>query len=110
MSEPTHDESGWRDALGRALRDRYETREAPSLERLSGGASRTTWRIAATPDHPTLYLQRERSGGVPGQVGQGAEAAVIRAAGRAGVPAPCMVLSSSDDDAPASLGEFMLVH
>jgi aminoglycoside phosphotransferase (APT) family kinase protein len=110
MSEPTQDENGWREALGHALSERYATSGAPALERLSGGASRTTWRVAATAEHPTLFLQCERSGGVPGQVGQRAEAAVIRAAGRAGVPAPTMVLSSSDHGAPEALGEFMLVH
>jgi aminoglycoside phosphotransferase (APT) family kinase protein len=75
--------------------------EVVDLVRLSGGASRETWAFdllaptgaAARP----MVLQRERPGGVRSSGGMAAEADLIRAAGRQGVPVP-EVLAAGDDD------------
>lgn len=64
------------------------------LTRLSGGASRETWRFVA--DGRPLILQRQRSGDVRDM---GVEAAVVRAAGAAGVPVPELVASATDRSA-----------
>ncbi len=60
------------------------------LRRLSGGASRETWRFHA--DNADYVLQRVRNG-MPN--GLGAEPAVLRAAFAAGVPVPELVLDGS---------------
>ena len=64
------------------------------LTRLSGGASRETWRFVA--DGRPLILQRQRSGDVRDM---GVEAAVVRVAGTAGVPVPELIASSTDGSA-----------
>ncbi len=60
------------------------------LRRLSGGASRETWRFHA--DDADYVLQRVRNG-MPN--GLGAEPAVLRAAFAAGVPVPELVVDGS---------------
>jgi aminoglycoside phosphotransferase (APT) family kinase protein len=73
------------------------------LTRLSGGASRETWRFRAGDD--SLVLQRQR-GGSPRDMS--VEVAVLRAAHAAGVPVAEVVTASSD---PAVLGApFMVVR
>lgn len=78
------------------------------LERLSGGASRETWALdLVTGDHRRpLILQRLRAGTVSGGPGMTGEAALIRAAGAAGVPVPNVVV---DDDGEALGGPCMVM-
>lgn len=67
--------------------------EVHGLRRLSGGASRETWSldlVSGDRTHP-LILQRLRAGTVSGGPGVTGEAALIRAAGDAGVPVPTVV-------------------
>lgn len=63
------------------------------LRRLSGGASRETWRFEA--DGSDLVLQRVRKGTVGGLHG---EPLVLAAAHAAGVPTPELVVDGSDRD------------
>ena len=67
--------------------------EVRELTRLSGGASRETWRFLA--DGRPLILQRQRSGDARDMAH---EAAVVRCAGAAGVPVPELIASSTDVD------------
>lgn len=69
--------------------------EVEGLARLSGGASRETW--AFSLDGRPLVLQRERAGGIRTGGGMAAEAALIRAAGEAGVPVAEVVATGDDD-------------
>ncbi|MCU1393668.1 MAG: putative phosphotransferase [Ilumatobacteraceae bacterium] len=62
------------------------------LQRLSGGASRETWRFVA--DGRTLIVQRQRGG--DGR-DMGAEVGVLRAARAGGVPVPAIVATSDHD-------------
>lgn len=62
------------------------------LTRLSGGASRDTWRFRA--GGRSLILQRQRGGDIRDM---GIEAAVLRAAAAAGVPVPELVASGGAD-------------
>jgi aminoglycoside phosphotransferase (APT) family kinase protein len=71
------------------------------LTRLSGGASRETWRFAA--DERPLVVQLQRSGDIRDMM---VEAAVVEAAGVAGVPVPEMVASGRREDG----GAFMVVE
>lgn len=64
-----------------------------ALTRLSGGASRETWRFVA--DGRSLILQRQRGGDTRDM---GVEAAVVRAAGLAGMPVAELVDSSNVDN------------
>jgi aminoglycoside phosphotransferase (APT) family kinase protein len=75
--------------------------EVRDLTRLSGGASRETWRFVA--DNQPLILQRQRSGDVRDMA---IEAAVVRCAGVAGVPVPTLIASSSD---PGALGAAFMI-
>ena len=68
------------------------------LHRLSGGASRETWAFDLV--HPggtnePMILRRDPPG-APRAGGMGVEAAVVRAAGAAGVPVPRVVTASDD--------------
>jgi aminoglycoside phosphotransferase (APT) family kinase protein len=63
------------------------------LRRLSGGASRETWRFMA--DETDFVLQRVRQG-TP--LGLGAEPSVLKAAFAAGVPVPELVIDGSQSD------------
>lgn len=66
------------------------------LVRLSGGASRETWRFRAG-DHQ-LVVQRRRRGGIASGLKPAAEAAVLALAATAGVPAPAVVAASDDPE------------
>jgi aminoglycoside phosphotransferase (APT) family kinase protein len=76
--------------------------EVTSLTRLSGGASRETWRFDA--DGRPLILQRQRAGDIRDM---GVEASVLRAAEAVGVPVPSVVAASTD---PAALGAAFVVQ
>lgn len=77
------------DALSRALGGR----EVTALSRLSGGASRETWRFEA--DGEPLILQRQRAGDVRDM---SVEANVLRAASEAGVPVARLLASGRFDN------------
>jgi aminoglycoside phosphotransferase (APT) family kinase protein len=66
------------------------------LTRLSGGASRETWRFAA--DGITRIVQRQRAGDERDMM---IEARVVAAAGEAGVPAPELIATGEGDDGSA---------
>ncbi|HSL74554.1 MAG TPA: phosphotransferase family protein [Ilumatobacteraceae bacterium] len=63
------------------------------LHRLSGGASRETWRFEA--DSRPLILQRQRSGDGRDML---VEAGVVRAVGRSGAPVPELIDARRRDD------------
>ena len=65
--------------------------EIANLTRLSGGASRDTWRFQA--DGRKLIVQRQREGDVRDMA---TEIAAVRAAGAAGVPTATIVAASTD--------------
>ena len=77
------------------------------LRRLTAGASRETWSFAATDElgHRDLVLRRDPPGAHRPD-GMALEAAVIAAAGAAGVPVPPLVDSDAD---PAVVGAPYLV-
>ncbi len=79
------------DDLSAALADVLGADLVSDLVRLSGGASRDTFRFVA--DGRPLILQRQRSGDVRDM---GIEASVVRAAGAAGAPVAQLVASSAD--------------
>lgn len=70
--------------------------EITGLRRLSGGASRETWRFDA--DGRPLVLQRQRAGDDRDMLG---EAAVVRAAHAGGVPVPLLLDARRRDDGVA---------
>ncbi len=74
-----------------------------NLTRLSGGASRETWRFEA--DGRPLVLQRQRGGDVRDM---GIEADVVRAAAAAGMPVPTLLASGTGGDSPLG-GSFMVL-
>jgi aminoglycoside phosphotransferase (APT) family kinase protein len=71
--------------------------EVTGLQRLSGGASRETWSFDV--DGRPLILQRQRRGATADMP---LEAAVLRAAGDAGVPVPTVVADATDGVALSS--------
>jgi aminoglycoside phosphotransferase (APT) family kinase protein len=77
------------------------------VRRLSAGASRLTWSVDVRSGGVLrrLVLQRERGQGL-GRSEMLTEAALLRAAGAAGVPVPAVV--AADDD-PAALGGAYIV-
>lgn len=87
------------DDLAAALADLLGAREITSLTRLSGGASRETWRFEA--DGRPLILQRQRGGDVRDMA---LEADVLRAAHAGGVPTAEVVASGR-----AELGAAFMV-
>ena len=87
--------------LAAALATVVGAHEVTELARLSGGASRDTFRFVA--DGRPLILQRQRGGDVRDM---GVEAAVLRAAFAAGVPVPELLASSSD---PSAVGAAYMV-
>ena len=89
------------DVLAAALADVLTARSVTDLVRLSGGASRDTYRFVA--DGTPLILQRQRAGDVRDM---GNEALVVRAAGAAGAPVADVVASSTD---PSALGSAFMV-
>ena len=84
-----------------ALAEVLAVGEITEVVRLSGGASRDTFRFVA--DARPLILQRQRSGDVRDM---GIEAQVVRAVGLAGAPVAKLVASSSD---PSALGSAFMV-
>jgi aminoglycoside phosphotransferase (APT) family kinase protein len=70
--------------------------EIHGLHRLSGGASRETWRFEA--DGRPLILQRQRAGDERDML---VEAGVVRAAGHAGAPVPELIDARRRDDGMA---------
>ncbi len=85
------------DELAASLATVVWANEVTELARLSGGASRETFRFVA--DGRPLILQRQRGGDVRDM---GVEANVLRAAFAAGVPVPELVASSTDVSAVGS--------
>jgi aminoglycoside phosphotransferase (APT) family kinase protein len=82
------------DDLSTALAEVLGVSEVVDLARLSGGASRDTFRFVA--DGRPLILQRQRGGDTRNM---GIEADVLRAASAAGVPVPHLVANSADRSA-----------
>ena len=78
-------------SLEAGLRSVMNARTIAHLRRLSGGASRETWRFEA--DGSDFVLQRVRKGTVGGLHG---EPLVLSAAHAAGVPTPELVVDGSD--------------
>lgn len=89
------------DALGRVLSDALDGARVEGLTRLSGGASRETWRFEA--DGVSRIVQRQRPGDERDMLN---EAAVVRAAGVAGVPVPELLHAERHDDGSA----FMILE
>jgi aminoglycoside phosphotransferase (APT) family kinase protein len=87
--------------LARVLVEVLGATTVTDVSRLSGGASRETFRFVA--DGRPLILQRQREGDVREM---GIEAAVVRAAGAAGMPVPELVASG---DAGSPLGASFMV-
>jgi aminoglycoside phosphotransferase (APT) family kinase protein len=79
------------DDLSTALREVLSANAVTDVVRLSGGASRDTFRFVA--DGRPLILQRQRTGDVRDM---GIEAMVVRAVGAAGAPVAQLVASSAD--------------
>ncbi|MFP5321940.1 MAG: phosphotransferase family protein [Acidimicrobiia bacterium] len=77
--------------------------EVTGLRRLTGGASRETWSFEAGGER--FVLQRERTGS-PRTGAMAIEAALLRAAGEAGVPVAPLVSASGE---PGELGAGYLV-
>ena len=89
--------------LAAALATVVGATEVTGLARLSGGASRETWRFSA--DDRPLILQRQRGGDIRDM---GIEADVVRAAGAAGMPVPTLLASGTGADSPLG-GSFMVL-
>ena len=87
--------------LAAALADVLSAEIVTDLVRLSGGASRDTFRFQA--DGRSLILQRQRVGDVRDM---GNEALVVRTAGAGGVPVAKVVGASTD---PSALGGAFMV-
>lgn len=79
--------------LAEGLRDVLGVRDIAGLHRLSGGASKETWRFRA--DGEDFVLQRVRQGS---PIGLRGEISALTAAFEAGVPAPELVIDGSDRD------------
>lgn len=89
MSSPRESTDDFASAISTALGGR----NVEGLSRLSGGASRETWRFVA--DGEALIIQRQRSGDTRDME---VEASVLRAAGTAGVPVPRLIASGRFDE------------
>ena len=84
------------DDLAVLLSVRLDGAEISDLTRLSGGASRETWRFAA--DGVPRIVQRQRAGDERDMM---IEARVVAAAGAAGVPAPGLIAADVGPDGSA---------
>jgi len=89
MSSPRESTDDFAAAISTALGGR----NVEGLSRLSGGASRETWRFEA--DGEALIIQRQRSGDTRDME---VEASVLRAADTAGVPVPRLIASGRFDE------------
>jgi len=87
--------------LSTMLSQLLDDAEIHGLHRLSGGASRETWRFEA--DGRPLILQRQRAGDERDML---IEAGVVRAAGRGGAPVPELIDARRRDDGMA----FMILE
>ena len=87
--------------LSTMLSQLLDDAEIHGLHRLSGGASRETWRFEA--DGRPLILQRQRAGDERDML---IEAGVVRAAGRGGAPVPELLDARRRDDGMA----FMILE
>ncbi len=85
--------SGVDTELSSMLGDLLDGAEIRDLHRLSGGASRETWRFTA--DHRALILQLQRAGDLRDMM---IEAGVVREARRGGVPVPELIDARRRDD------------
>jgi len=92
------------DALREGLRSVTASSKVENLSRLSGGASRETWRFEA--DGRPLILQRQRSGDIRDM---GVEARVLRAAFAAGVRVPELLHSGTGADARNPIGSSYMI-
>lgn len=92
------------ESLVAGLRAVTNSSKVEGVSRLSGGASRETWRFVA--DGRPLILQRQRSGDVRDM---GVEARVLRAAFAAGVRVPELLQSGSLGDADNPLGASYMI-
>ncbi len=86
------------ESIARAVADALGEVAITGLTRLTGGASRETWRCEV--DGHATVVQRQRAGA---DRDMAVEAAVLRAAGRAGVPVPELVGFVGDADGAATL-------
>jgi aminoglycoside phosphotransferase (APT) family kinase protein len=82
--------------LARTLSDALDGASITELHRLSGGASRETWKFAA--DGVERIVQRQRAGDVRNMM---IEADVVRAAGASGVPVPSLLAARRQPDGTA---------
>lgn len=89
------------DELAASLAAVLGASEVTDVVRLSGGASRETFRFVA--DGRPLIVQRQRNGDIRNM---GVEADVVRAAGAARVPVPEVLASSAD---PSAVGAAFMV-
>jgi aminoglycoside phosphotransferase (APT) family kinase protein len=89
---------GTTEMLAATLADALDGATITDLRRLSGGASRETWRFSA--DGRALVVQRQRPGDVRDML---REAAVVTAAGRAGVPTAEVITAQRFDDGGAMM-------
>ncbi|MEY4338365.1 MAG: hypothetical protein RLZ14_215 [Actinomycetota bacterium] len=87
--------------LARALAEVLGATEVTDVVRLSGGASRETFRFAA--DGRPLILQRQRGGDIRDM---GVEASVLRAVHAVGMPTAEVIASSTD---PSGVGAAFMV-
>ena len=87
--------------LAEVLADVLSAKVVTDVVRLSGGASRDTFRFVA--DGRSLILQRQRSGDLRDMA---IEASVVRSVGVAGAPVAQLVASSSD---PSALGSAFMI-
>ena len=104
---PGHRDAALADRVGSLLASVGLDGRVEGLRRLSGGASRETWALdlVGPAEKRPLILQRLRPGTVGAGPGMSGEAALIRAAGAAGVPVPHVVV----DDAGEALGAPCIV-
>lgn len=107
MREPRRVTAQPIDALGEGLRAITGATVVENVSRLSGGASRETWKFDA--DGRPLILQRQRSGDVRDMA---VEARVLRAAFAAGVRVPELLFSgvSGDRTNPLDSSYMILEH
>ncbi len=82
--------------LARTLSDVLDGASIAGLHRLSGGASRETWRFTA--DGAGRIVQRQRAGDLRDMM---VEADVVRSAGASGVPVPALLAARRQPDGTA---------
>ena len=102
VDTPPHRRMGFTDALSALVaRAVPGATAAAQVARLSGGASQETWSFRATGPglDRALILRRQPDGlEMVGKIGLETEAALMQAAGRAGVPSPNVVHVLTPDD------------